>query len=190
MSEPLKVDELPFELLVNGIPVRSVHLCCAPASDDFQVLMTDPRLGRFSLTSAFELEMREEGSPWRPVTLQRLAKALTERGEFLQAEDLPKSSEMAEHWLFDRLDDVDIPHRTSPRLNQLTGQGECLRQVQKVLDEARVPHRVAGTVFVVPSAFRARICLLRAGFRKSTIAPTALVEPVSGRAVQLIEHRF
>jgi len=190
MSEPLKVDELPFELLVNGISVRSVHLRCAPASDDFQVLMTDPQLGRFSLTSAFELEMREEGSSWRPVTLQRLTKALAERSEFSQVEDLPKASEMAEHRLFDRIDDVAIAHQRSPRLNQLTGQDECVREVQRLLREARVPHRDAGTVFVVPSAFRARICLLRAGFRKSGIARTALVEPLSGRAVQLIERRF
>ncbi len=40
--------------------------------------------------------MREEGSSWRTVTLEQFAKALTESSEFLQSEDLPKSSEMAE----------------------------------------------------------------------------------------------
>lgn len=189
IPEPIRVDELPWELKVNGIPVKSVQIRSVPDSDDFQILMTDPQLGRFSLTSAFELEIREQDS-WQPLALEQLTRTLTERSEFLQAEDLPKSSEMAERRLFDRIDDVAISHQRSPRLNQLTGQGECVRRVQKVLDEARVPHRVAGTVFVVPSSFRARICLLRAGFRKSTIAPSALVEPVTARAVLLVERRF
>jgi hypothetical protein len=190
MEEPTRIDELPFELLVNGIPVRSVDVRCAPASDDFQVLMTDPQLGRFSLTRAFELEMREKGSSWRPVTLEQLTKTLTENSEFLHAEDIPKSSEMAERQLFDRIDDVEIPHRRSPRLSTLTGHDECVREVQKVLREARVPHQVAGTVFVVPNALRTRICLIRAGFRKSPISPAALVEPRSGCAIQLVERRI
>jgi hypothetical protein len=159
-------------------------------ADDFEIVITDPQIGSFSLHGGFELEMRQEGSSWRTVTLEQLTKAITGSSEFLQAEDVPKSSEMAERRLFDRIDDVDIPHQRSPRLNQLTGQDECVREVQRVLREARVPHRVAGTVFVVPSAFRARICLLRAGFRKSTIAPTALVEPVTTRAVLLVKRRF
>lgn len=183
-----RIDALPWDLRVNGIPVRSVHIRCAPDSEDFQVGIDDP-IGSIILHEGFELEMREEGSSWRSVTLEQLTEAITESAKFLQADDLPKSSEMAERRLFDRIDDIDIPHQRSPRLNQLTGQDECVREVQRVLHEARLPHRVAGTVFVVPSALRARICLLRAGFRKSGIAPTALVEPLSGRAVQLIERR-
>ena len=50
MEEPTRIDELPFELLVNGISVQSVQIRSVPASDDFQILMTDPQLGRFSLT--------------------------------------------------------------------------------------------------------------------------------------------
>jgi len=190
MEEPTRIDELPFELLVNGIPVRSVDVRCAPASDDFQVLLTDPQLGRFSLTGAFELEMREKGSSWRPVTLEQLTKTLTENSEFLRAQDLPKSSEMAEHRLFDRIDDVDIPYQSLPRLSPFTGHDECVREVKRVLREARMPHQVAGAVFVVRSAIRTRICLLRAGFRKSPISPTALVEPRTGLSVQLVERRF
>jgi hypothetical protein len=191
MPEPSEIDELSCKLRVNGLLVQSVHVRCVPElADDFQIVITDPQIGSFSLHGGFELEMREEGSSWRTVTLEQLTKAITGSSEFLQAEDLPMSSEMAERRLFDRIDDVDIPHQRSPRLNQLTGQDECVREVQRVLREARVPHRVSGTVFVVPSAFRARICLLRAGFRKSTIAPTALVEPVSARAVLLVERRF
>lgn len=188
IPELFRIDALPWDLLVNGIPVRSVYIRCAPDSEDFQVGIDDP-IGSIILHEGFELEVREQDS-CRPLTLEQLKKTLAARSEFLQAEDLPKSSEMAERRLFDRIDDVAIPHQKSPRLNRWTGQDECVREVQRVFREARVPHRVAGTVFVVPSAFRARIYLLRAGFRKSTIAPTALVEPITARAVLLVERRF
>jgi hypothetical protein len=190
MSEPLKIDELPWKLKVNGIPVRAVQIHCVPDSaDDFQVLMIDPLIGNFSLTDAFELEMREEGSLWRPVTLEKLKMTLTESSEFLQTEDIPKASEIAERRLFDRLDDLDIPHRNSPRVAKITGHDRCVKRVQFLLYEAAIPHEVSGTVFVVPSALKARIVLRRAGFRPSPIAPAALIEPLSGCAIQLVERR-
>jgi hypothetical protein len=188
MEEPTRIDELPFELLVNGISVRSVHIRSVPASDDFQILMTDPQLGRLSLTSAFELEMREEGSSWRTVTLEELTKVLSESSEFLQAEDLPKSSEMAERRLFDRFDDLDIPHRSSPRVGKITGHVRCVKRVQAVLYEAAIPHQVSGTVFLVPDAAQARIALIRAGFERSTISSGALLEPQSDCAIHLLER--
>ncbi len=188
IPELFRIEALPWDLLVNGIPVRSVHIRCAPDSEDFQVGIDDP-IGSIILHEGFDLEIREQDS-WRPLTLEQLKTTLAARSEFLQAEDLPKSSEMAEHRLFERIDDVAIPHRISPRVSQLTGHEECVREVQKVLHEARVPHKVAGTVFLVPSAFRTRICLLRAGFRKSPISPTALLEPRTGLSVQLVERRI
>jgi len=188
MEVPTRIDELPFELLVNGISVRSVQIRSVPASDDFQILMTDPQLGRLSLTSAFELEMREEGSSWRTVTLEELTKVLSESSEFLQAEDLPKSSEMAERRLFDRFDDLDIPHRSSPRVGKITGHVRCVKRVQAVLYEAAIPHQVSGTVFLVPDAAQARIALIRAGFERSTISSGALLEPQSDCAIHLLER--
>jgi hypothetical protein len=188
MSEPLKIDELPFELRVNRSPVRSAHIRCDPASDDFQILMTDPQIGRFSLTDAFELEMREEGSSWRPVTLEQLKMTLTESSEFLQTEDIPKASEMAERRLFDRLDDLDIPHRNSPRVAKITGHDRCVKRVQFLLYEAAIPHDVSGTVFLVPDANQARIALIRAGFERSTISAGALIEPQSECAIRLLER--
>jgi hypothetical protein len=187
MEEPTRIDELPFELLINGISVRSLQIRSVPASDDFQIFMTDPQLGRFSLTSTFELEMRE-GSSWRTVTLEQLTKALTESSEFLQAEDLPKSSEIAERRLFDRFDDLDIPHRSSPRVGKITGHVQCVKRVQAILYEAAIPHQVSGTVFLVPDAAQARIALIRAGFERSTISPGALLEPQSDSAVHLLER--
>jgi hypothetical protein len=52
MLEPLKIDELPCELMVNGIPVQSVHIRWLPASaDDFHVLMTIIKLDRSLCTT-------------------------------------------------------------------------------------------------------------------------------------------
>ncbi len=188
IPEPIRIDELPWELKVNGIPVQSVQIRSVPASDDFQILMTDPQFGRFSLTSAFELEMREEGSSWRTVTLEQLTKALTESSEFLQTEDIPKASEMAERRLFDRFDDVDIPHRNSRRVAKITGHDRCVKRVQFLLYEAAIPHQVSGTVFLVPDAAQARIALIRAGFERSTISPGAVLEPQRDCAIHLLER--
>jgi hypothetical protein len=190
LPKPFMDDELPCKLIVNGIPVQTVHIrCFSDSVDDFQVLIDDPQIGSICLHDGFELEISEQDS-WLPLTLEQLKKTLAARGEFLQAEDMPKASEVAQHRLFDRLDDIDIPHRKSPRLSELTGHEECVRQVRKVLYEARIPHRVAGTVFVVPSVRRTRIVLSRAGFRPSPIAPAALIEPQTGCAIQLVECRI
>jgi hypothetical protein len=52
MLEPLKIDELPCELMVNGIPVQSVHIRWLPASaDDSHVLMTIIKLDRSLCTT-------------------------------------------------------------------------------------------------------------------------------------------
>ena len=191
MEEPQNFDQMPCELMVNGVSFQAVQIRYVPDSvDNFQLVVTDPILGVFALHSEFELVMRDEGSSWRPVTLEQLTKTLTESIEFPQSADMRQSSEIAEHRLSEKLADIDIPHRRSRRLSELTRHHECVREVQKVLHEARVPHQVAGAVFVVPNAFRTRICLIRAGFRKSPISPAALIEPRSGCAIQLVERRF
>jgi hypothetical protein len=190
LPEPFMDHELPCTLMVNGIPVQSVHIRrVSDLSDGFQVSFDDPRIGLICLHDGFEIEIREQDS-WQPLTLEQLKKTLAGRREFLHVGDMPKSSEIVERQLFDRLDDVDIPHRRSPRLSELTGHEECVRQVRNVLYEARIPHRVAGTVFVVPSVRRTRIVLSRAGFRPSPIAPAALIEPRTGCAIQLVECRI
>ena len=47
---------------------------------------------------------------------------------------------LGEAQLFDRLGDIGIPHRRSPRLSELAGHDGCVRQVRNVLREARIPH--------------------------------------------------
>ncbi len=150
MEEPLNIGELPCELMVNGLPFRSVQIRYVPDSaDNFQLAVTDPILGAFALHSEFELVMRDEGSSWRPVTLEQLTKALTESCEFVRAGDMQQFSEIAERRMFEKRDDIDSRHRRSRRRSELTRHHECVREVQKVLREARVPHQVAGTVLVV-----------------------------------------
>ena len=156
LPEHYRDDELLGELMVNGIPVQSVHIRCASDSSDvFQVLIDDPQIGSICLHDGFELKIRERDA-WRPLTLEQLKKTLSGRCEFLRLGDMPNSSEIVERRLFDRLDDVDMPHRSSPRLGELTDHAECVRQVRNVLRGARIPHRVAGTVFIVPSVRRTR----------------------------------
>jgi hypothetical protein len=180
---------LPCKLMVNGIPVQSVRVRCGcDTVDDFDVLIDDPQIGSICLHDGFELEIKELDS-WRSLTLEQLKKTLAARCEISQAEDLPKASEIAERRLFDRPDDVNVPRRRGTRLSEITGHDRCVRQVRKVLCEARIPHRVAGTVFIVPSVCRTRIVLLRAGFRLSSIAPAALVEPLTKCPIQLVQCR-
>ena len=190
MLELLRIPDLPVELRVNGLIVRSVHTRWPHDSAvDFEILITDPQIGTFALSDACELETREDGSNWHLVTLEQFAKTLAERSKYFRRVVLPSSSKVAEEQLFDRLDDVDTPHRKSSRLGELTGHVECVKRVQQVLYEARIPHQTAGTVFVVPSVSRTRIVLRRASFEESKITSAALVEPHSGHAIHLLQLR-
>jgi hypothetical protein len=172
MRQHLKIDELWWELRVNSMPVRTVHIRCASElADGFQIVIDDPQVGSISLHDGFELEMRQPGSPWRPVTLEQLKKTFAKSNEYLRPRHLPRSSERTERQLPDQLDDVDIPHRSSPRLGKIVGHVRCVKRVQAVLYEAAIPHQVSGTVFLVPDAEQARITLIRAGFGHSNISP-------------------
>jgi hypothetical protein len=189
MPEPFEIDEMPYELKVNGLPVRSVHIRRARHSvDDFQVVITDPQIGSFSLNEGFKLETREDGASWHLVTLEQLKKTLAEHSEHLRPADLPKSSERAELQLLGHLEDVDIRQRSSPRVDKIAGHARCVTHVQAVLYEAGIPHQVSGTVFLVPDAGQARIALIRAGFEHSPISPGAFVEPGADSAIYLLER--
>jgi len=189
MPEPFEIDEMPYELKVNGLPVRSVHIRRVHYSvDDFQVVITDPQIGSFSLTDRFELETREDGENWHLVTLEQLKKTLAERSEYLRPADLPKSSEGAELQLLGQLEDVDLRQRRLSRMDKIAGHVRCLNHVQAVLYEAAIPHLVSGTVFLVPDAAQARIALIGAGFEHSTISAGAFVEPGADSAIYLLEH--
>jgi len=111
--------EFPCELLLNGVPIRSVRVRqIADSVDDFDVIVTDPILGAFPLHIEFEIDLHEADSSWRRVSLDEL-KGILKGKHLLPAEDLPKASEMAECRLFARVDDIQIPSWKCGRLSTL-----------------------------------------------------------------------
>ncbi len=172
-----------FELRIDGMPDPAIRFRMSfDDPDDFDILVDDTSLGSLAITSDCVLEIREAGTEWRTVTLDELKSVLFG--------DSPRATEMSERRMFDRLDDIEVAHRPSSRLADLTGHADCQKRVQALFYRAGLPHRSAGTVFVVPDLHRARIVLCRAGFYPSPISPAALVEPQTRCAVQLIEQHI
>jgi hypothetical protein len=167
--------------------MRSVRIRQPVNSDaDFDVVVTDPIVGSFALNSDFEIDVHDSDSSWKRVSLEEL-KAILKRKN-LRVDDLPTASEIAECRLFARVDDIEIPYWERSRLSGRGREEACVRYVQKILYRVGIPHVVAGTTFTVPSALTARIPLKRAGFRQSRISRSALVEPRTNVAIQLIER--
>lgn len=188
MRDSSAFGEFPCELLLNGVPIRSVRVSQgADSSEDFDVVVSDPMLGAFALHSGFEIDVLEPDSNWRRVSLDELKEALETR-YLLPAGDLPKGSEVAEYRLFARVDDIQIPCWEQSRLSIRGREEACVRYVQRIFYRVGIPHLVAGTTFLVPSAPTARIPLQRAGFRKSAISPSALLEPRTQVSIQLVER--
>jgi hypothetical protein len=191
MSQSQDTLRLKFELRVNGIADPAIRFRMShDEPDDFDVLVDDANLGTLAITADCLLELRAAGADWRTVTLDELKGMVVGDGELLMTEDVPKASEMVERRLFDRPDKVEVIHRRSPQLADLTGHADCLKRVQALLYRAGLPHKSAGTVFVVPDARLARTVLCQEGFYPSPISPVALVEPQTRCAVQLIEQRI
>ena len=188
MRDPSAPEDFPCELLLNGVSVRRVAIRRAADSEaDFDVVITDPVLGSFSLHSGFEIDMREHDLNWRRVSLEELKRILRCRS-LLSLGDLLKVSDIAESRLFARVDDIKIPHLERSPLSIRGHEEACVRYVQRIFYRVGIPHLVAGTTFSVPSAQTARIPLKRAGFRRSEISRSALIEPRTGCAIQVIER--
>jgi hypothetical protein len=91
-------------LRVNGIAFESVRIRHDLGANDSDILIDDPHIGRFALTAAVpSLELQEEGSDWRHVTLDELKKILADGGELAEAAEEPRASEAAERESFNRL---------------------------------------------------------------------------------------
>ena len=188
MSDTFAPDEFACELLLNGVSIRTVRVRQgAEPAGNFDVIVIDPMLGPFALHSGFEIDVPEPNSNWRRVSLEELKGILKSR-YLLPADDLPKASEMAECRLFAPVDDIQIPYWERSRLSSLGREAACVRYVQRIFYRVAIPHLISGTTFTVPSAPTARIPLKRAGFRQSTISPSALVEPRTQVSIQLIER--
>ena len=180
-----------FELRVNGIADPAIRCQMSHGDpDDFDILVDDAVMGTLAITADCILELREAGANWRMVTLDDLKGVLLGDSESLTTEDRPKASETVERPRFDSLDEVGSIRRRSAQLGDLTGHTDCLKRVQSLFYRAGLPHKSAGTVFVVPNLRLARAVLCKGGFYPSPISPVALVEPQTRCAVQLIEQRI
>lgn len=180
---------LPCELLLNGVSIRSVRIRENSDSEgNFDVLVNEPVLGVYSLHSGFDIQVHEaEDAGWRRVSLAEL-KGILKSKYLLPGDDLPKASDIAECRLFARVDDIQIPCWERSRLTIRGPEEACVRYVQRIFYRVGIPHLVAGTTFLVPSAPTARIPLQRAGFRKSAISRSALLEPRTRVSIQLVER--
>ncbi|MGC2450124.1 MAG: hypothetical protein WA477_20910 [Candidatus Sulfotelmatobacter sp.] len=188
MSDIFAPDEFPCELLVNGVPIHSVRIRQgAGSADDLDVVVTDPVVGCFALHSVFDIDVHEPDQSWRRVSLNELKGILKDK-YLLPGDDLPNASEIAGCRLFAKVNDIPIPEWERGRFSVLGPEEACVRYLQKILYRVGIPHLVSGTTFMVPSVPTARIPLKRAGFRQSTISPSALVEPRTKVTIQLIER--
>jgi len=189
MKQPSPISRTQCQLRVDGIvnPRISFRLSF-DEPDDFDIVVDDAFLGSLAITTDCILEIRGMGADWRTCTLDELKSMVVNDSESLVADDFPSASEIMEKRIVDRLDDIGAAHRPSGRLADLTGHSQCRKRVEALLDQADLPYRSAGTVFLVSDLRKARMVLCRHGFYPSPISQAALVEPESRCAVQLIER--
>ena len=89
MNKPNRADVRQANVRVSGITFESVRLRHDLGSDDLDILIDDPQIGRFALTAAVpSLELLQEGSDWRQVTLDELKEILADDGALAE---VPKS---------------------------------------------------------------------------------------------------
>ena len=177
MNKPNRADVRQVDLKVNGITFESVRLRRSSGLADFDVLIDDPHVGRFALTAAVpDLELREEDSDWRQVTLDELKKILAEAAE------QPQVSETAERESF----------------NRLVAEGEHIMNAEIALFRAGIPflqlpfqqNKFASNLFMVLNVSKARACLQRAGFQPKFESETVLFDGCNGQPVQLIQGKY
>jgi len=177
MNKPHRADVRQVDLKVNGITFESVRLRRSSGLADFDVLIDDPHVGRFALTAAVpDLELREEDSDWRQVTLDELKKILAEAAE------QPQVSETAERESF----------------NRLVAEGEHIMNAEIALFRAGIPflqlpfqqNKFASNLFMVLNVSKARACLQRAGFQPKFESETVLFDGCNGQPVQLIQGKY
>ena len=144
---------------VSGITFESVRLRHDLGANDFDIVIDDPHVGRFALTPAVpDLELRDEDSDWRQVTLDELKKILAD-DELADAAEEPQAS----------------PERES--FNRLVAEGEHIMNAEIALYRAGIPFlqlpsqqdKFCSSLFMVMSVPKARACLQRADSNQSSI---------------------
>jgi hypothetical protein len=181
MNKPDRADVRQVDLNVNGITFESVRLRRRCGLADFDVLIDDPNLGRFALTPAFpDLELRDEDSDWRRVSLDELKKILADDGELAEAAEEPQASAERESF------------------NRRVAEGEHIMNAEIALFRAGIPflqlpfqqNKFASNLFMVLSVPKAKACLQRAGFQPKFDSVTVLFDDCSGQPIQLIQGKY
>ena len=183
MNKPDRADVRQVNVRVNGITFESVRVRHNLGANDFDIVIDDPRIGRFALTPAVpNLELREEDSEWRQVTLDELKKVLANDGEPAEAAEESQASEAAERESF----------------NRRVAEGEHIMNAEIALFNAGIPflqlpfqqNKFASNLFMVMSVSKARACLQRAGFQPKFDSETVLFDGCNGQAVQLLQGKY
>ena len=183
MNKPDRADVRQVNVRVNGITFESVRVRNVLGAGDFDILIDDPQVGRFALTAAVpDLELREENSDWRQVTLDELKKILADDGELADATEEPQASEAAERESF----------------NRRVAEGEHIMNAEIALFRAGIPYlqlpfqqnKFASNLFMVLNVPKAKACLQRAGFQAKFDSETVLFDGCTGQAVQLLQGKY
>src|ERR1035437_5940877 len=183
MNKPNRADVRQVNVKVSGITFESVRLRHDLGSDDFDIVIDDPNLGRFALTPAVpSLELRDEDSEWRQVTLDELKKVLADDGDLAEAAEEPQAFEIAERESF----------------NRRVAEGEHIMNAEIALFNAGIPflqlpfqqNKFASNLFMVLNLPLARACLQRAGFQPKFDSETVLFGGCNGQAVQLLQGKY
>jgi hypothetical protein len=170
-------------LRVNGIAFESVRVRHDLGANDFDIVVDDAHVGRFALTPAVpSLELQEEDSDWRQVTLDELKKILADDGELAEVAEEPQASETAERESF----------------NRLVAEGEHIMNAEIALFRAGIPflqlpfqqNKFASNLFMVLNLSKAKACLQRAGFQAKFDSETVLFDGCNGQAVQLLQGKY
>jgi len=181
MSRPDRADVRRVSVRVNGITFESVWLRRNSGANDFDIVIDDPHVRRFALTAAVpSLELRDEDSNWRQVTLDELKKILADGGELAKPAEAPQASAERESF------------------NRLVAEGEHIMNAEIALFRAGIPflqlpfqqNKFASNLFVVVDVSKAKACLQRAGFQAKVDSETVLFDSRNGQPVQLIQGRY
>jgi hypothetical protein len=170
-------------LRVNKIAFESVRVRHDHRSRDFDIVIDDPHIGRFALTATVpNLELRDEDSDWRQVTLNELKKILADDSGLAEAAEQAEVSEAVERESF----------------NRLVAEGEHIMNAEIALFRAGIPflqlpfqqNKFASNLFMVLNLSKAKACLQRAGFQAKFDSETVLFDGCNGQAVQLIQGKY
>jgi hypothetical protein len=180
MNRPDRADVRQVNVRVNGITFESVRVRHDLGSDDFDILIDDPYIGRFALTPAVpDLELRDDNSDWREVTLNELKKILA-GDELAEVAEEPQASAERESF------------------NRLVAEGEHIMNAEIALFRAGIAflqlpfqqNKFASSLFMVLNVSKARACLQRAGFQAKFDSETVLFDGCNGQAVQLLQGKY